>query len=343
MAMIVIFSIEIGGRFLYLIKRGRFSHLLAYDAVIGTRRFLPFEPPRANKTAYVKKGDYLVKNGYYTYDPEVSIVVRASRQDEDLPLKRDVPINNLGFRGQYVDISKDDKIRVWCLGGSTTFGYYVKRPYPEALNGFLNANGIRYEVINGGISAFNAQHIYNMLRDKEFVNRVKPDILVVNTYWNTIEQYENNFLIETVDNEFTRNILRSSCLAFFTYRGFLLLKYGEILGPMQAFSVYIDKICRWGVGKKLKIILVNEPMRLDYDAWRAAPEHPKNHAHSSLILKHFEKRYKNKIFFAKLPFFDTIDFSDKKTVNKYFIDRGHRTQAGYLMEAKEIARIIQNL
>jgi len=294
------------------------------------RKRLPYDSG-ISKDSFVDAEGYLSKNGYYTYDPKLKVLKTTG-----------IRINDLGFRD--LGMPMDDKAeRILCLGGSTTFGYYSKHSYPELLGDILNKTGGRFYVINGGVNAANAQHIYNMLRDGEFIRKIKPDILIVNTFWNTTEQYENNLLVETVDNRILRSMLSHSVLAFFIYKAILFVEYGEGIGPFQALCVYIDKICRWASDKGIKVILVNEPMLLDRNAWRAAPEHPKNHAQASRIFKRFEEKYKKNVFFTDIPFFEKMDFNDAKNVKRYFIDKGHLTEEGYAIEASALSGVVQRI
>src|SRR3989338_2874490 len=156
---VLILGVEAGARAVYFAKRGTFSHLFARKGLDYIRPIIPYESDSA-KVSVEEKGDFLIKNGYYTYNPRIGWLE-----------KEDVRINNLGFRGDDISGKKKAK-RIWCLGGSTTFGYYTRRPYPEMLEDFLKEKGSDCEVINGGMNAANAQHIYNMLRDEEFVGRI---------------------------------------------------------------------------------------------------------------------------------------------------------------------------
>ncbi len=323
MFLIVAFSVEAAGRGVYFIKKGKFSHLLSHEAASNIRKIVPYE--KSGLKAGIKAANgFLVKNGYYTRDPSYGA------------LSGSMAINDLGFRGG--DLEKGKRyIRVLCLGGSSTFGYGVEHPYPEMMEEMLNENGKRFEVINGGLEDMNAQHIFNLIRDKDFMDRIRPDILVVNTVWNTIEQYENGLLVESIDNGFLRYIARNSVMAFFFYKGILFLKYGELLGPFQALSLYIDRICVWAINRRVKVILVNEPMVLDEKAFIASPNHPANYARSAALFRRFDDKYKGAVIYAPIDFFDSFDYSDDKKVGAYFMDRGHLNEKGYAVEARAIA------
>lgn len=131
------------------------------------------------------------------------------------------------------------------------------------LEDFLNIDRKEYTVFNVGMLGFNIRHIYNMLRDEELMSQINPNILVLSSYWNTLTQYDNNILIEAIEYEFLRNILKNSSTAFFAYRGFLFIKYGELLGQFQSMSLYVDKICSQTLKKRIIVILIKEPMLLN--------------------------------------------------------------------------------
>ncbi len=72
----------------------------------------------------------------------------------------EVTIDALGFRGPEVTVTKPaGVVRVVCLGDSTTFGIWLDRPgviradapYPAEIARLAHADGLRVEVINGGV------------------------------------------------------------------------------------------------------------------------------------------------------------------------------------------------
>lgn len=324
----VLASVEAGLRVLYYVRSGRPSHVLSRERAESIRKILPYDE---NGSGAIEKGDFLIKNGYYTYNPKVGFVQGGA-----------VRINNLGFRGEDVH-TEPRAIRIWCLGGSTTFGYGSKRSFPELLQEDLNKNGNRYIVINGGIPGMNAQHIYNMLRDRSFIDKIKPDIIILNTYWNAIEQYENGLLIETAENEALKFILRNSTLAFLVYKSLIFIKYNELVGPFQALCIYVDRIRSLAEKNNFKVILVSEPLVLDYKAWKAAPEHPKNHTLASVVFKRFQDKDEGVVLFIPLRFFETFDYGDKAEVERFFVDKGHMTIEGNKKMAEDLSEAIQQL
>lgn len=89
-------------------------------------------------------------------------------------------INELGFRGKAIELEKKEgKIRIVCLGGSETFGYYESKgkEWPSQLGEMLKDKFPRVEVINASVAGLRTTH------KKEYVKRyilpLKPDIMIV--------------------------------------------------------------------------------------------------------------------------------------------------------------------
>ncbi len=79
-------------------------------------------------------------------------------------------INSLGFRGREYDrIKKKDTFRIVAVGDSTTFGINVidNQTFPHflerKLNKQLSHTGIKYEVLNLGVTGYDARQIYHRL------------------------------------------------------------------------------------------------------------------------------------------------------------------------------------
>jgi lysophospholipase L1-like esterase len=277
------------------------------------------EEPDAFDVERLKKYDaFEIRNGYYVF----------KRNLARIPTEK-AGSNNFGFRGK--EIGPKEKIRILCFGGSATFGHQLTTSFPEKLGELL---GDKYEVINCGVVGTTAENIYNLLRDREFVDRLDPDIILVNTFWNTIERYENRVLCNTVDNRFINRLLKNSTLAFLVYKGILFVEYKESSGPFQALRFYIDRICGIATGRNIKVILITEPMILNPNEWAAAPNYPKTHARGDRVFRYFSNKYKG-VYFFPIKFFDRTDFTEEE-IRAYALDRGHLTEEGYAIEAREI-------
>jgi len=89
-------------------------------------------------------------------------------------------INSLGFRGEEIDLEKrEGQIRIVCLGGSETFGYYENKgkEWPSKLGEMLRDKFPRVEVINGSVVG---QHLK---KRKDYVEKyvlpLRPDIMII--------------------------------------------------------------------------------------------------------------------------------------------------------------------
>ncbi len=101
-----------------------------------------------------------------------------------------VKINSLGFRGPEISITKPKGVfRIVCIGESTTFGVGCtcdKNTYPalleQKLNGKINREDLRIEVINAGVPSYTSFQCY-MLLGLEII-ALKPDLIIIYTGWN---------------------------------------------------------------------------------------------------------------------------------------------------------------
>lgn len=98
-------------------------------------------------------------------------------------------INSLGFRNQeFNPFDKNGKIRIFCVGDSTTFGLEAadNQTYPVRLQYYLdNKNGKKFEVINSGFCSYNSQECLNLL-EYELI-KYKPDLFIVMAGFNDIQ------------------------------------------------------------------------------------------------------------------------------------------------------------
>jgi lysophospholipase L1-like esterase len=76
------------------------------------------------------------------------------------------------------------RVRIVCLGGSTTYGHGV-RPrdaWPAVLERVLEDEGIPAEVINGGVPGYGSRQI--LLRYRRDIARLRPDVVLFYEGWN---------------------------------------------------------------------------------------------------------------------------------------------------------------
>ena len=98
-------------------------------------------------------------------------------------------VNSLGFRGPEPTLGNERKpgrLRVYCLGSSTTFGWGAStdgKAYPAQLEAELTTllPGTRIEVINAGVPGNNSENELQIL--KEDLPRLNPDIVIIWSGW----------------------------------------------------------------------------------------------------------------------------------------------------------------
>lgn len=110
---------------------------------------------------------------------DMTYILRANSQFSTLG----VPFrtNELGFRDRPVFEKTPGVFRILCLGDSVTFGTGVTndQTYPNVLESIIQQvapPGVTVDVINAGISAYNARNIKGLLQHT--INYLKPDVVV---------------------------------------------------------------------------------------------------------------------------------------------------------------------
>jgi lysophospholipase L1-like esterase len=96
-------------------------------------------------------------------------------------------INELGFRGKAIEVQKKKgQIRIVCLGGSETFGYYETKgkEWPAQLGEILKDKFPRAEVINASVAGLHPVHRIEYV--KRYVLPLKPDIIILHHHRFTI-------------------------------------------------------------------------------------------------------------------------------------------------------------
>lgn len=99
---------------------------------------------------------------------------------------KDVQINSAGFRDrEYTSAKPADVFRILCLGDSTTFGHAlpIDETYHSLLEEMLNlawqGSGIRYEVINAGVTGYSSAQCLAMYKHRG--RKFRPDLVLLYT------------------------------------------------------------------------------------------------------------------------------------------------------------------
>ena len=104
---------------------------------------------------------------------------------ENLEKRNIFSVNDLGFRGRTFDpVHKAAKLRIFCLGGSTTAGHCVcdEETWPVHLESALRERGFDAEVINAGTHGWTSYKDY--LRYKNEIVNYHADIILIHEGWN---------------------------------------------------------------------------------------------------------------------------------------------------------------
>jgi len=109
-------------------------------------------------------------------------------------------LNSEGFKDREFDPHKgDDTIRIIMLGDSITKGTGVRlgETFSDRLEAMLNqksrqaGSALRYDVMNFGVGGYNITSEIEVL--KEFGLKYRPDIVVLNYFFNDNEEYSFNY------------------------------------------------------------------------------------------------------------------------------------------------------
>lgn len=128
--------------------------------------------------------------------------------DPEYPdLKRSNPWRvGRGFHNQKISIDSGDRIRLFALGGSTTYGTpyeHEKRGFPEATQDRLNTgDSNRWEIINMGVAGMDASGFSDILEEVEGLD---PSGIIIYTGNNEIR----GALLEACTNPYREGIQRS--------------------------------------------------------------------------------------------------------------------------------------
>lgn len=129
---------------------------------------------------------WLYPQELYVYDPK--LLHRLKPNQRAFTHSFPVITNSYGLRNEEFPLKpRPGVVRILCLGDSLTFGKGVAftETYPKQLEIMLNASGRgRYEVINGGVSAYDTWQEVTYLREDGW--EFQPDLVIIGFYGNDI-------------------------------------------------------------------------------------------------------------------------------------------------------------
>lgn len=123
------------------------------------------------------------RTGRYIHHAELGYLPRPDYDDH----------NSSGFRGEELEATKPPgRLRVVCLGGSTTYGPSAQTAYPAILENLLRQRGVDVEVVNAGVPGWTSRE--SRLNFERRIEPLDPDLVIVYHGRNDlIPQAYNNF------------------------------------------------------------------------------------------------------------------------------------------------------
>lgn len=94
-------------------------------------------------------------------------------------------VNSDGLRGPELGPRVAGRLRILCMGESTTWGHKLANDetWPAQLQELLVARGQDVEVLNGGVSGWGLEQVVRALQDG-LLRRLRPDVVLVYAGWN---------------------------------------------------------------------------------------------------------------------------------------------------------------
>jgi lysophospholipase L1-like esterase len=126
-----------------------------------------------------------VEYPFMVEDPDLLWAPKPSFQGQASYHGAAVRINSAGFRDREYPLAKTPGVfRILCLGDSTTFGHRL--PIDDTYHGLLeemlnlpgHPSGLRYEVINGGVTGYSSAQCVAMYEHRG--RNVHPDMVLLN-------------------------------------------------------------------------------------------------------------------------------------------------------------------
>jgi lysophospholipase L1-like esterase len=159
----------------------------------------------------------------YQPDRQVGWVLQPNQTTVTRVGHRPVQINGDGFRDDPLERQKPpNTVRIFALGGSTTFGWGVseEETYHQVLEHMLNDNArvagdpTRFEIVNAGVIGYNSWQVARLMG--RIVQRYQPDGFLVaytfNDAWNPVGSLNPQERDRMLAGVRRKNLLRRSAL-----------------------------------------------------------------------------------------------------------------------------------
>lgn len=133
---------------------------------------------------------YYLREDAEKWDPETEtfVLIPGTHRSE----QGTATINSQGFAGAELEPDGTDLWRIVALGDSCTYGGgSLTESYPAMLDQLLaerSGEGLRYEVVNAGISGMNSELALRRLRTK--VLPLDPEVVIIYIGWNDLMKFD---------------------------------------------------------------------------------------------------------------------------------------------------------
>jgi len=296
-----------------------------------------------------------IKNSMYTADPLLGYALKPGFSMHHR--HQVVKINTSGFRADEIDETSN---LVFCLGGSSTFGYFNSQneTWPHLLDGLIQKEMNNWQFINAGVPGYNSWQ--GSTRTLTELVHFHPKLIIVSHVWNDLKYFSHpadwkNFRDDKIFNVYVKPGLIER--NYYTYIMFNAMyhklfgnitpggeakfqnKKGQIKLNAEAFQFYagnLERLLDEAKNRGIRIILMDELyLRGKANTLDISEEEVDVlFAKSDKILRKMSEKY-------KVPY---IRLNEKIAVSEDIMDDHiHPNSKGNLLIAEEIKTVLRNI
>ncbi|MGE0706790.1 MAG: SGNH/GDSL hydrolase family protein [Planctomycetota bacterium] len=161
---------------------------------------------------------------------------------------RKMSINAYGMRGPEVGEKQPGKLRILCVGGSTTFGLYAssnESTWPARLEQLASSRGATLEVINAGAPGWTSRASMTNLELRGF--SLKPDVLVCyHAYNDLMSNLEDAYVAESKVDDI-QELYHPRVTSVFEHSALYRFLRSRLRSPYDAFKQKADTLREVGI------------------------------------------------------------------------------------------------
>lgn len=265
--------------------------------------------------------------------------------------------NSLGFRNnEFSPLKKENRIRIFCIGGSTTFGTgnTLGDTYPSLLDKLL---GEPYEVINAGVSGWGIYQQYERFRKELIIYKPNKIILhsVFNSFcypqyyfahnnWPTYFLFNHSLVFRLFDKLLSKTNLFSFHYAILDKEHLenelRLIEQRIRIDNFEKYKETLEAFILLCKDKQIGLIIIIPPLRCDskfYEQWdEYDPLYYNIRNGCAAAIFDLSKKYSFSIIDMRKLFFNVAD------IECFFQDAIHPNGKGNEIIANEINKSINN-